>query len=68
MFVFCSQGLFRSRLGEWLKGLNLRPDMQMPVHFTVELSVQCMQTSQVGGWVAECVLRKTAVCANEAEL
>lgn len=46
--------------------------MQMPVHFTVELSVQCMQTSQVGGWVggwvAEYVLRKTAVCANEAEI
>lgn len=50
-----------------MKGLNLRPDMQMPVHFTVELSVQCMQTSQVGGW-QEYVLRKTAVCANEAEL
>lgn len=47
-----------------MKGLNL----QMPVHFTVELSVQCMQTSQVGGWVAEYVLRKTALCANEAEL
>lgn len=41
---------------------------QMPVHFTVELSVQCMQTSHVGG-LPENVLRKTAVCADEeAEL
>lgn len=30
---------------------DLRPDMQMPVHFTVELSMQCMQTSWVGGRV-----------------
>lgn len=40
--------------------------MQMPVHFTVELSVQCMQTSWVGGRVR--AIRKAALCANEAEL
>lgn len=59
---------FSSPLSEWLGALSSGPDTRMSVHFAVDLSVQCMQTSRVGGWVAEDVLRKTAVCANEAEL